>query len=146
MQPDVAAHLEEPASGEVFSPELQLVVAFEVLHRLRMVEKSRSLSVEELDLIKFLVVQFALLSSSPMVEVVCEAASALSPTPSSATHEVVDMQPDHIVLLAPPHAVVDASVVVARSSSTPTVAWEPQAIGLGESFKVKPPDPAASEV
>jgi hypothetical protein len=63
-QPDDATRIEEPALVETLTPELQLVVAFEVLHRLDMAEKSRSLFIEELDLIEFLVTQDALLRSS----------------------------------------------------------------------------------
>jgi hypothetical protein len=45
----------ESASDEPLTPELQLDVAFKVLHRLDMVEKSTSLSTEELELVEFLV-------------------------------------------------------------------------------------------
>jgi hypothetical protein len=48
------------------------VVALEVLHHLNMAVKSRSLAVEELDLIEFLVDQVALLSSSLVRKVACE--------------------------------------------------------------------------
>jgi hypothetical protein len=41
-QPDAAAHVEAPASNEALTPELQLAVAFEVLHRLTLAAKSRS--------------------------------------------------------------------------------------------------------
>jgi hypothetical protein len=141
LQPDVAAHIEEPTLDEVLSLDLQLAVAFEVLHHLRMAEKSRSLSTEELDLVEFLVAQVALLSSSLMVEVVCKAAITVSPVPPSSTCEVMDMQPSLIISLAPPPMAMDAPVVVARSSPTPAVAWEHQAIGLGECFNAELPDP-----
>jgi hypothetical protein len=141
LQPDVAAHIEEPTLDEVLSLDLQLAVAFEVLHHLRMAEKSRSLSTEELDLVEFLVAQVALLSSSLMVEVVCKAAITVSPVPPSSTCEVMDMQPSLIISLAPPPMAMDAPVVVARSSPTPAVAWEYQAIGLGECFNAELPDP-----
>jgi hypothetical protein len=54
VQPDVT-HVVESASDEPLTPELQLDVAFKVLHRLDMVEKSTSLSTEELELVEFLV-------------------------------------------------------------------------------------------
>jgi hypothetical protein len=37
-----AVHSKEPDLDDALTPELQLVVAYEVLHRLDMVEKSRS--------------------------------------------------------------------------------------------------------
>jgi hypothetical protein len=40
----------------------------------------------------------------------------------------------------------DASVVIVRLSTPPSVAFELQAIGVGESFKVKLPDTTALEV
>jgi hypothetical protein len=101
MQPHVATHIEEPASDEVLTPELQLAIAFKVLHRLHMVEKSRSLYVKELDLVEFLVAQVALLSSCPTVEVVCEVAFIMSPAPPSATCKVMDMNPGLIFSSAP---------------------------------------------
>jgi hypothetical protein len=52
-QPAAAAHVEEPELIEPLSPELQLTIAFEVLHHLEMAEKSRSLSAKELDLVSF---------------------------------------------------------------------------------------------
>jgi hypothetical protein len=76
LQPTVAAHVEETTSVETLTPELQLAVAFELLHRFNMAKKSRSLSAEELDLIDFLVAQVALLSSS--LEVACDAVVAES--------------------------------------------------------------------
>jgi hypothetical protein len=64
MQPVAATQVEEPAPNEALSPELQLAVALELLHRLDMAEKSKSLCPEELDLIQFLIIQVASLSSS----------------------------------------------------------------------------------
>jgi hypothetical protein len=61
-------------------------------------------------------------------------------------HEVVDLQSDCVVSPALPPAVVDALVVNVGSSTTAMVALELHATGLGESFKAKPPDLAASEV
>jgi hypothetical protein len=87
-----------------------------------------SLSVEELDLIELLVAQVASLSSSLAMEVACKATIAEMSTPPVA------------------HEVVDALVVITGSSTNAMVAMELQATGLGESFKVKPPDLAASEV
>jgi hypothetical protein len=75
-----------------------------------------------------------------------EATIAMSPAPPSTTHEVVDMQLGLVVSSAPPPTIVDASVIVVRSLAAPAVAWEPQAIGFGESSKTKPPNPAASVV
>jgi hypothetical protein len=71
LQPDIVVHSEETTLDEVLTPELQLVVSFEVLHHLDMAEKSRSLSAEELDLVEFLVAQVASLSSLAM-EMTCE--------------------------------------------------------------------------
>jgi hypothetical protein len=70
LQPTTTAHIEEAARAEVLTLELQLAVAFELLHHFNMVKKSRSLSTEELDLIEFLVTQVASLSSSLAVEAV----------------------------------------------------------------------------
>jgi hypothetical protein len=76
LQPDIVVHSEETTLDEVLTPELQLVVAFEVLHHLDMAEKSRSLSAEELDLVEFLVAQVASLSSLAM-EMTCESTIGL---------------------------------------------------------------------
>jgi hypothetical protein len=70
LQPTTTAHIEEAARAEVLTLELQLAVAFELLHHFNMVKKSRSLSTEELDLVEFLVTQVASLSSSLAVEAV----------------------------------------------------------------------------
>jgi hypothetical protein len=48
LQPVDAALIEEPTLSEALSPELQLAIAFELLHHFDMAEKSRSLSMEEL--------------------------------------------------------------------------------------------------
>jgi hypothetical protein len=66
-----------------------LAIAFKVLHCLDMVEKSRSLSTEEFDLVEFLVAQDASLSSSLACEVVTIELSmpppmACEPTPVEA--------------------------------------------------------------
>jgi hypothetical protein len=58
--------------------------------------------------------------------------------------EAVNLQPGSV--FSPTPAAVDGSVAVVGSSTTPAVAWVLQATGIGESFKAKPPDPAASEV
>jgi hypothetical protein len=145
-QPNDATRIEEPALVETLTLELQLVVAFEVLHRLDMAEKSRSLFTEELDLIEFLVTQDALLRSSLAVEVACEAAIAESLTPTLVAREVVDSKADFIVSPAHSLAIMDALVVIIRSSTTPAAAFVLQATGIGESFKAKTPDLAASKV
>jgi hypothetical protein len=96
VQP-VVAHVEESASVEPLSPELQMAVAFKVLQRLGMAEKSRSLSVEELDLVE-------LLSSSLAVEVEVTGkvvATELSDLPLMAC-EVVSLQPSPIDASPPP--------------------------------------------
>jgi hypothetical protein len=82
-QPVAIAHVEE--SEEPLTLELQLAVVFEVLHRLKVVAKSRWLSTEELDLIEFLVAQVTSLSSS----LACKAATTESPVPPPVAHEVV---------------------------------------------------------
>jgi hypothetical protein len=146
LQPDVAVGDEEPASDEVLTPKLQLAIAFEVLHRLDMAEKSRSLSAEELDLVEFLVTQVASLSSSSVVELTCEVAIAVSLAPPLLAREAMNLQPGPVVSPSPPPAAMDASVAVVESSTTPAVAWVLKATDIRESFKVKPPDPAALEV
>jgi hypothetical protein len=56
LQPAVAvAHVGEVSSVEALTPELQLAISFELLHRFDMAEKNMSLSMEELDLIELLV-------------------------------------------------------------------------------------------
>jgi hypothetical protein len=47
--------VEDSPSVKVLTPELQLAIAFVVLHHLDMVRRSRLLSKEELDLVEFLV-------------------------------------------------------------------------------------------
>jgi hypothetical protein len=101
-----------------------LVVAFKVLHRLVLAEKSMSLSTEELDLVGFLVAQVASLSSSLVEVVACKASIAVSSTPPPVAHEVMDLQPNLVASLATPLAVVDASVVIIGSSPSPVVALE----------------------
>jgi hypothetical protein len=59
-----ATNIEDSPLVVVLTPELQLAIAFEVLHRLDMAERSRSLSKEEPDLVEFLVAQVTSLSSS----------------------------------------------------------------------------------
>jgi hypothetical protein len=59
-----------------------LAIAFEVLHHLKVVAKSWLLSMEELDLIEFLVAQVAALSSSL-------AATTESSAPPPVVREVV---------------------------------------------------------
>jgi hypothetical protein len=72
VQPAATVHVEESEPVEALTPELQFAIAFEVLHRLKMAVKSRLLSVEELDLIKFLIAQVVSLSSS----LTCKTATA----------------------------------------------------------------------
>jgi hypothetical protein len=83
-----ATNIEESTSVEVLTPELQLAIAYELLHNFDMAEKNMSLSMEELDLIEFLVAQVVLLSSSLAVEVTCEAVVAESLTRPSV---VIDL-------------------------------------------------------
>jgi hypothetical protein len=108
--------VEDSPSVEVLTPELQLAIAFEVLHRLYMAGWSRSLSMEELDLVEFLDTQVAMLSSS----LAYEASITESPMRTPVACQVVDLQSDLF-------AVVDALVAVAPdvvigSSTPPTVA------------------------
>jgi hypothetical protein len=126
-QPDTAVRGEEPTSDEVLNVELPLAVTFEVLHHVGMAAKSRSLSTEELDLVGFLVTQVASLSSSLVVEMTCEAAITVPLAPPPLAREVMDLQPGPVVSPAPPPVVVDASVSVVGSSTTPLVAWVLQA-------------------
>jgi hypothetical protein len=88
-----------------------------------MVEKSRSLSAEELDLIVFLV---ASLSSSLVMEEACDAI-VVEPHPLPlVTCEAVELQSDIVALSPPPLAFVDVRVPVAMfvSLSRAAVALE----------------------
>jgi hypothetical protein len=76
-EPSEVDSLLTPEPVEALTPELQLAIAFEVLHRLKMAVKSRLLSTEELDLIEFLLTLVASLSSS----LACKAAAVESPMP-----------------------------------------------------------------
>jgi hypothetical protein len=96
------------------------------------------LSMEELDLIEFLVAQVAALSSSL-------AATTESSAPPLVVREVVISQSDPGVPCAHHRAVRDVSTTVVRSSTPPSMALELQAIGVGESFMAKLPDIAALE-
>jgi hypothetical protein len=138
-QPAATAHVEE--SEDPLNPELKLAVTFEVLHRLKVAAKSRLLSMEELDLIEFLVAHVASLSSS----LACKAATIESPAPPPEARQVVFPQSDPSVPYAHRHAVGDVSATIVRSSTPPSVALELHAIGAGESCKAKPPDIAALE-
>jgi hypothetical protein len=143
LQPSVVAHVEEPTSIGAITPELQLGTAFEVLHRFDMDERNKSLSMEELDLIEFLVAQVASLSSSLAVDTV-------SPTLSPVACEVVDLQYTFGVSIAPPRPplpiVVDAPANFIGSLTPPMVALVLQATSVREFFKAKPSDLAALEV
>jgi hypothetical protein len=97
-----AVDIEDSPSIEVLALELQLAIAFEVLHRLGMAGRSRSLSMEELDLVEFLDTQVTMLSSS----LAYKASIAESPMPTPVACQVVDLQSNL-------PAVVDALVVVA---------------------------------
>jgi hypothetical protein len=88
------ATLEEPSFSDPLSHELQLAVAFELLHHFDLAEKSRSLSSEELDLIKFLVAQVALLSFSLAMEDPCEVVIVELQDLSSVACEVMELQSD----------------------------------------------------
>jgi hypothetical protein len=68
-------------------PKLQLSITFEVPHHRDMAERSRSLSTKKLDLVKFLIVQVASLSSS----MACVAVFAESSAPPPVECEVVDL-------------------------------------------------------
>jgi hypothetical protein len=106
------------------------------------------LSVEELDLIEFLVAQVASLSSS----LTCKVATVESSTPPPLAREAVFLQPDMLSpqLPPPPSPIVPAAgdvlVGVVRTLTSPLVALELQVIGIGEALKEKPPDIAALEV
>jgi hypothetical protein len=76
-EPSEVDSLLTPEPVEALTPELQLAIAFEVLHCLKMAAKSRLLSTEELDLIEFLLTLVASLSSS----LACKAAAVESPMP-----------------------------------------------------------------
>jgi hypothetical protein len=98
-----------------------------------MAKRSKLLSKEELDLVDFLVAHVTSLSSS----LACEAFIAKLSVPPPVTCEVVYLQSNLIV---------DARVGIIRSSTLLVVALEHQGTGVGESFKVKPPDLSALEV
>jgi hypothetical protein len=70
-----------------------LIVAFEVLHCLDMAVRSRSLPLEDLDLVEFMVAQVASLSSS----LACEVVITESPTPLPVACEVSDLQLDLVI-------------------------------------------------
>jgi hypothetical protein len=127
--PVVVAHVEEYASVEAHTPELQLAVAFEVLHGLDMAEKSGSLSMEEHDLVEFLVAQVASLNSSLAVEVAGKVVVVESLDLPPVTCEVMSLRPIPVVSPAP----------FLRS-------WIHRSLGRRPpppSFKVKAPDLAA---
>jgi hypothetical protein len=65
----------------------------------------------------------------------CEDAISESPTPPLVVCEVLDLQSNLIIPSANPPAVIDAPAVIIRSLTTPMVALELQAAGVGESFK-----------
>jgi hypothetical protein len=73
------------------------VVGFELLHWFDMVEKSRPLSMEEINLIEFLVAPVAVLSSSLAVEVACNTVIVGLPTLPLVACEVVDLQSDIVI-------------------------------------------------
>jgi hypothetical protein len=93
LQPTIDARIEEPAAVEALTPKLRLAIAIEVLHHPEMVEKSMSLSTEELDFFEFLVAQIASLSSS----LACEDAIFESSSSPPVACEVMDLQSDLIV-------------------------------------------------
>lgn len=76
------------------------MVGFELLHWFDMVEKSRPLSLEEINLIEFLVAPVAVLSSSLSVEVACNTVIVGLPTLPLVACEVVDLQSDIVILSA----------------------------------------------
>jgi hypothetical protein len=140
-EPFEVDNLPTPEPIEALTIELQLAIAFEVFHRLKMATKIRLLSVDELDLIEFLVAQVASLSSS----LACKVVAAESSVPLPVSCEVMILQCDPVVPSASPRVVGDASAVIVGSSAPPSVAFELQAIGVGEFFKMKPPDSTALE-
>jgi hypothetical protein len=75
------------------------------------------LSIEELDLIEFLVAQVASLSYS----LTCEVVHTESSAPPPVACEVADLQSDLIVPYGIPPMVVDAPSAVVRSSIPPSV-------------------------
>jgi hypothetical protein len=79
----------------------RLAIAFNVLRRLDMTRRSRSLSKEELDFVEFLDAEVTSLSSS----LAYEASIAELPLPTSVACQIVDLQSDP--------AVVDAPVAIA---------------------------------
>jgi hypothetical protein len=106
------ADVEDSPSVEVLAPELQLAIAFEVLRRLDMAGWSRSLSMEELDLVEFLDTQVAMLSSS----LAYEASITESPMRTRVACQVVDLQSNLFVVVDAPVAVAPDVVI---GSSTP---------------------------
>jgi hypothetical protein len=99
--------VEDSPSVEVLTPELQLDIAFEVLHRLDMARRSRSLSMEELDLVEFLDTQVAMLSSS----LAYGASIVESPMPTPMACQVVDLQSDLLMVMDAPVAVAPDVIV-----------------------------------
>jgi hypothetical protein len=95
-----------------------LAVAFELLHRSKLAEQNRSLSVKEIDLIVFLVAQVTLLSFSVEMEEACEAVVAKPHALSPVACEV--MVSDIISSSATPIAVVDVSAAVVTELYAPS--------------------------
>jgi hypothetical protein len=88
-------------------------------------KKHKSLSAKEIDFIKFLVTQVALLSLSLMMEEACEVVIAEPHVLSSLACEVVELQSDIVSSFATPTSVVDLSVaIVAEPHALSSMACE----------------------
>jgi hypothetical protein len=133
--------------SDPLSHELQLEVAFELLHHFDLAEKSRSLSLEELDLIEFLVAQVALLSFSLAIEEPCDVVVAEPQDIFSVACELVELQPNFVSSSATPPVVMDMPVAIIGSPSPLVEALELHGFGVMVSFEAKKsPDIAPLEV
>jgi hypothetical protein len=96
-----------------------------LLHCFNMGEKNRSMPVEKLDLIEFLVAQVALLCSSLAVELACKIVVTESLALPLVPCEVMELQSDIVVVsFGTPPVVVDVPATVVGSSTSLAVALE----------------------
>jgi hypothetical protein len=114
------------------------VIAFKLLYRFDLAEKSMSLFVKELDLDEFLVTQVALPIFSLAMEEACEGIIAEPHALSLVACEVVELLSDIVSSFATRTAVVDVPVVIVGSPSPLTETLELQAIAV-----IRSPSPFA---
>jgi hypothetical protein len=115
-----------------------LAIAFKLLYRFDLAEKSMSLFVEELDLVEFLVAQVALLIFSLAMEEACKGIIVELHDLSLVACEAVELLSDIVSSFATRTAVVDVPVVIVGSPSPLAEALELQAIAV-----IRSPSPFA---